>query len=210
MQFSQEDIKLLNKIKRLNLINSVTGIKPANLVGTFSKKNSNLAIISSVVHLSSNPPLLSFMLRPDHKVPRHTFENIKETGVFTINNITNDFIDNAHYTSAKFDREVSEFEQCNLTEEYLFNFKAPFVKESNLKLGMKYIESVFIKSSDTVMVIGQIEHIDVSDIALEETGCINLERLASVGVSGLNTYYDLSKVKDIPYARVENVPKLKK
>ena len=210
MQFSQEDIKLLNKIKRLNLINSVTGIKPANLVGTFSKKNSNLAIISSVVHLSSNPPLLSFMLRPDHKVPRHTFENIKETGVFTINNITNDFIDNAHYTSAKFDREVSEFEQCNLTEEYLFNFKAPFVKESNLKLGMKYIESVFIKSSDTVMVIGQIEHIDVSDIALEETGCINLETLGSVGVSGLNAYYDLSKVKDIPYARVENVPKLKK
>lgn len=210
MQFSQEDIKLLNKIKRLNLINSVTGIKPANLVGTFSKKNSNLAIISSVVHLSSNPPLLSFMLRPDHKVPRHTFENIKETGVFTINNITNDFIDNAHYTSAKFDREVSEFKQCNLTEEYLFSFKAPFVKESNLKLGMKYIESVFIKSSDTVMVIGQIEHIDVSDIALEETGCINLETLASVGVSGLNTYYDLSKVKDIPYARVENVPKLKK
>ena len=210
MQFSQEDIESLNKIKRLNLINSVTGIKPANLVGTFSQKNSNLAIISSVVHLSSNPPLLSFMLRPDHKVPRHTFENIKETGVFTINNITNDFIDNAHYTSAKFDREISEFEQCNLTEEYLFSFKAPFVKESNLKLGMKYIESVFIKSSDTVMVIGQIEHIDVSDIALEETGCINLERLASVGVSGLNTYYDLSKVKDIPYARVENVPKLKK
>jgi flavin reductase (DIM6/NTAB) family NADH-FMN oxidoreductase RutF len=210
MQFSQEDIKLLNKIKRLNLINSVTGIKPANLIGTFSKKNSNLAIISSVVHLSSNPPLLSFMLRPDHKVPRHTFENIKETGIFTINNITNDFIDNAHDTSAKFEREVSEFEQCNLTEEYLFNFKAPFVKESNLKLGMKYIESVFIKSSDTVMVIGQIEHIDVSDIALEETGCINLEKLASVGISGLNAYYDLSKVKDIPYARVENVPKLKK
>lgn len=210
MQFSQEDIESLNKIKRLNLINSVTGIKPANLVGTFSQKNSNLAIISSVVHLSSNPPLLSFMLRPDHKVPRHTFENIKETGVFTINNITNDFIDNAHYTSAKFDREISEFEQCNLTEEYLFNFKAPFVKESNLKLGMKYIESVFIKSSDTVMVIGQIEHIEVSDIALEENGCINLETLGSVGISGLNSYYDLSKVKDIPYARVKNILELKK
>jgi len=210
MQFSQEDIESLNKIKRLNLINSVTGIKPANLVGTFSQKNSNLAIISSVVHLSSNPPLLSFMLRPDHKVPRHTFENIKETGVFTINNITNDFIDNAHYTSAKFDREISEFEQCNLTEEYLFNFKAPFVKESNLKLGMKYIESVFIKSSDTVMVIGQIEHIEVSGIALEENGCINLETLGSVGISGLNSYYDLSKVKDIPYARVKNILELKK
>ena len=64
MYFSNEDIKNLPRIKRLNLINSITGVKPANLIGTRSNVNSNLAIISSIVHLSTNPPLLSFMLRP--------------------------------------------------------------------------------------------------------------------------------------------------
>lgn len=206
MYFSNEDIKNLPRIKRLNLINSVTGVKPANLIGTRSKENSNLAIISSIVHLSTNPPLLSFMLRPDHKVRRHTYENIKSEGFFTINNITDNFIEQAHYTSAKFDKKVSEFKECNLTEEYLSDFTSPFVKESSLKLGMSYVESVFIKSSNTVMVVGKIEHIYISEHAINKDGLVDLEVLKTVGISGLNSYYKLKKLADFPYARVENVP----
>jgi len=206
MYFSNEDIKNLPRIKRLNLINSITGVKPANLIGTRSKENSNLAIISSIVHLSTNPPLLSFMLRPDHKVRRHTYENIKSEGFFTINNITDNFIEQAHYTSAKFDREVSEFKECNFTEEYLSDFTSPFVKESSLKLGMSYVESVFIKSSNTVMVVGKIEHIYISEHAINKDGLVDLEVLKTVGISGLNSYYKLKKLADFPYARVEDVP----
>lgn len=206
MYFSNEDIKNLPRIKRLNLINSITGVKPANLIGTRSNVNSNLAIISSIVHLSTNPPLLSFMLRPDHKVRRHTYENIKSEGFFTINNITDNFIEQAHYTSAKFDREVSEFKECNFTEEYLSDFTSPFVKESSLKLGMSYVESVFIKSSNTVMVVGKIEHIYISEQAINKDGLVDLEVLKTVGISGLNSYYKLKKLADFPYARVEDVP----
>lgn len=206
MYFSNEDIKNLPRIKRLNLINSITGVKPANLIGTRSNVNSNLAIISSIVHLSTNPPLLSFMLRPDHKVRRHTYENIKSEGFFTINNITDNFIEQAHYTSAKFDREVSEFKECNFTEEYLSDFTSPFVKESSLKLGMSYLESVFIKSSNTVMVVGKIEHIYISEHAINKDGLVDLEVLKTVGISGLNSYYKLKKLADFPYARVEDVP----
>ena len=206
MYFSNEDIKNLPRIKRLNLINSVTGVKPANLIGTRSKENSNLAVISSIVHMSTNPPLLSFMLRPDHKVRRHTYENIKSEGFFTINSISDSFIEQAHYTSAKFDRKVSEFKECNLTEEYLSDFTSPFVKESSLKLGMSYVESVFIKSSNTVMVVGKIEHIYISEHAINKDGLVDLEVLKTVGISGLNSYYKLKKLADFPYARVEDVP----
>ena len=206
MYFSNEDIKNLPRIKRLNLINSVTGVKPANLIGTRSKENSNLAVISSIVHMSTNPALLSFMLRPDHKVRRHTYENIKSEGFFTINSISDSFIEQAHYTSAKFDRKVSEFKECNLTEEYLSDFTSPFVKESSLKLGMSYVESVFIKSSNTVMVVGKIEHIYISEHAISKDGLVDLEVLKTVGISGLNSYYKLKKLADFPYARVEDVP----
>ena len=42
----------MDKIKRLNIVNSITGIKPGNLIATMSKENeTNLAIFSSVVHL---------------------------------------------------------------------------------------------------------------------------------------------------------------
>ena len=48
MTYSEESLKTLNKIYRLNLINSITGYKPANLIGTKSKNGvTNLAIFSS-------------------------------------------------------------------------------------------------------------------------------------------------------------------
>ena len=124
MHYTEQDISELDRIKRLNLINSISGIKPANLIGTISSEgHTNLAIFSSVVHLGSNPALLGFMLRPHIEVRRHTYDNILYNGEYTINHVTRPMMKKAHYTSAKFDRSISEFEACHLTEEYLFDFK---------------------------------------------------------------------------------------
>ncbi|PTL98815.1 MAG: flavin oxidoreductase, partial [Candidatus Arcticimaribacter sp.] len=63
--FSKEAIGAMPSIYRLNMINSCTGYKSANLIGTQSKEgNTNLAVFNSVVHLGSNPPLIGFILRP--------------------------------------------------------------------------------------------------------------------------------------------------
>ena len=51
--------------KRTHLINSCTGYKSANLLGTKSKNGkTNLAIFNSVIHIGSNPPMLGLILRP--------------------------------------------------------------------------------------------------------------------------------------------------
>ena len=64
MYFSNQDIKELDRTYRLNVINSVSGIKPGNLIGSVSQEGIlNVAVISSVVHLSSNPALLGFFMR---------------------------------------------------------------------------------------------------------------------------------------------------
>ena len=74
---SSKEIQGMDRIKRLNLINSISGISPANLVGTISNDlTENLAIISSVVNIGSNPPLIGFILRPTKKTRRDTYENI--------------------------------------------------------------------------------------------------------------------------------------
>ena len=81
MHLSRADIDDLDSRRRANLINSVTGIKPANLIGTKSDARiENLAIFSSVLHLGSNPPLIGMITRPVGEVPRHTYQNIKERG----------------------------------------------------------------------------------------------------------------------------------
>ena len=49
LHFTKEKIQNLPKINRLNLVNSCTGYKSANLIGTKSKDGkTNLAIFSSI------------------------------------------------------------------------------------------------------------------------------------------------------------------
>jgi flavin reductase (DIM6/NTAB) family NADH-FMN oxidoreductase RutF len=210
MYYNNNDIKNLDKVTRLKLINSVTGIKPANLIGSISNAGvTNLAVFSSIVHLGSNPSLLGFIVRPNVKVPRHTYQNILDNGYYTINHINKSFTEQAHYTSANFNPEVSEFNACNLTEEYNNNFLAPYVKESNFKMGMSFKEAIDIKLNGTILVIGKIEHLYISDSAFSDEE-IDLEKTNSVGISGLNSYYELKKIVTYPYARVEELPSFNK
>lgn len=205
MYLNQEQLQAKPKRARINLVNSITGIKPANLIGTQStERRTNLAIFSSVIHLGSSPMLLGFITRPTGEVRRDTYENIKETGVFTINHVPFDKIENAHYTSAKFDAGVSEFETCGFTEEWVDGFEAPFVKESLLKVGLKWVEEIHIQRNDTRLIVGEILWLHAPNA--DDEGNLNLAADKSVGISGLDTYYKLVFEAQYPYAKVEELP----
>lgn len=209
MKVNKNDIANMNRVKRLKLINSVTGIKPANLIATRNNNGeTNVAIFSSVIHLGSNPPLLGFIMRPTDDVPRNTFNNIKETSLYTINHVHPGIIERAHYTSAKFSPEISEFDICNLTEQYIDPYKVPFVKESNFKMALELKETIEIAINNTILVIGEIIYLEVPDEAFVNDD-INLEASKTVGISGLNSYYELKHLNSFPYARVDEVPNFK-
>ncbi len=205
--YTNKEIGELDKLRRANLINSLSGYKPANLIGTISgAKQTNLAIFSSVVHLGSDPPLFGFITRPTGEVPRHTYENIMETGVYTINHVHESFVEKAHYTSAKFERETSEFAACGLTEEYLENFAAPFVKESRIKLGLRFVEEMPVKLNGTILIIGEIEHLFVPENALLENSNVDLHRAGDACISGLDGYHAVEKAVRFPFARPDDLP----
>ena len=207
MYFSKEDIENLSRVKRLNIINSITGIKPGNLIGTKSLEgHTNLAIFSSVVHLGSHPALIGFFLRPSTKIRRDTYENILETGSYTINHIDKRIIEKAHYSSVKFSSYVSEFEKLKLTEQYINDFYAPYLLESKIKIGLSFVEEVDVKINATKLIIGEIRHIYLPENIMSEEGYLNLEKSASVGIGGLNSYYNLNFNAEFPYARIENLP----
>jgi len=207
MHLTKVDIENTERIKRLNIINSISGIKPANLIGTVSNnKVENVAIFSSVVHLGSNPALIGFIIRPTGEVPRNTYDNIKQTGNYTVNHVKTDFVKNAHYTSAKFDENISEFEKCKLTPEYLNGFEAPYVKESVIKMGVTFKEEIPIKTNDTAMIIGEVQHLYMPVEIISAEGYLHLEHGDTAGISGLNNYYKVSKIDDYPYARPNELP----
>ena len=63
--FTFDDLMQLPGRYRGMLLNKISGLKPANLIGTKSKSGqTNLAVFNSVVHIGANPPYLGFILRP--------------------------------------------------------------------------------------------------------------------------------------------------
>lgn len=211
MHYTKHDIEQMDRIQKIKFINSASGIKSANLIGTISNIGQvNLAIFSSVFHLGNDSALLGFITRPTGEVARHTHENILENKQYTINHVTSSFAEKAHYTSAKINRNLSEFEVCGLTEEYITDFKAPFVKESVLKMGMEFKEVIDIKRNGTILFIGEIQHLMISDAANGEDEDIDLATIDTAGISGLNTYYSLKKIGRYPYARAHQIPDFEK
>ena len=199
--FNLEDIKAFSKIYRLNMINSVTGYKSANMIGTKSNSGKeNVAIFSSITHLGSDPALLHFTLRPN-TVPRDTYKNIKENKVFTVNHVSMPQIEEAHHTSAKYDENISEFDQTLLEPEYKLNWHAPFVKGAPVALGCKYLNEYDITENGCILIIAAIEHIFVEDELLQKDGWVKLESGEVVAINGLDGYVLPQLQKRLEYAR---------
>ena len=201
---SRDDISQMEKIERLNLINSCTGYKSANLLATKSLNGkSNVAIFSSVTHLGSNPPMIGFITRPTI-VPRDTYKNIRETGFFTVNHITVDMIEDAHHTSANYDLGISEFDKTNLEEEYKPNIAIPFVQGSPVQLYCKYVNEYYIKENDTIHVIASIENIFFNEELEHKDGWLQIDRGNVVALNGLDGYCLPKLVDRFHYARKEH------
>lgn len=204
-----QDIEAMEKIFRLNLINSVTGYKPANLIGTAAADGrTNLAMYSSVVHLGSNPPYIGIFTRPT-SVARHTYDNLRASGCYTINHVHESFVGAAHYTSAPFPEDESEFDACGLEAEFLDGFQAPYVRESQIKLGMRLVEEIPVKATGTTLLVGKVEEIYLPADLLAADGSLNLNGAGGVCISGLDTYHTAHQIGAYAYARVGEGPQPK-
>jgi flavin reductase (DIM6/NTAB) family NADH-FMN oxidoreductase RutF len=201
MKITKEDVLKFEKLYRAAFINSITGFKSASLIGTVSNKRStNLAIFNSVIHVGANPPALGFLMRP-LSVERHTYKNLKEVGYYTINHINKGIFKKAHQTSARYDENVSEFDECGLTPEYTDNLPAPYVKESKIKIGLKFIEEQEIKYNGTIFIIGEIVEIILPDEFVAGDGYVDIESAGTIAISGLDSYHETKRIARLSYAK---------
>ncbi|MFY8187602.1 MAG: flavin reductase family protein [Flavobacterium sp.] len=206
-KFDTISLKNLDKISRLNLVNSCTGFKSANLIATKSTSGeTNVAVFSSVTHLGSDPALLGFIVRPTF-VPRDTYKNIKETGYFTVNHITENMILDAHHTSANYDFGVSEFDKTNLEMAFHEGIETPFVSGSPVQLLCKYLNEYPITENNTIHVIAQIEAIFVEENLLQTDHWLQLDKAGVVSINGLDGYCLPKLINRFEYARPDQTTK---
>lgn len=206
-QFTHDDISAMPQRFRANFINSLSGFKSATLIGTTDGTTPNLAVISSVVHIGANPPLLGVIMRP-HTVTRDSLSNIKQHGVYTLNHIHVEWVDKAHQTSARYAPDESEFEAVGLTPQFSDTFEAPYVKESNIKMGLSVAQHLTLLNN-TEMIIGEIQELFISEPLLSEDGYVDIEAAGSACISGLDSYHKTTRLAQFAYAKA-NTPLTKK
>ena len=202
IQITTTDLIQMEQRKRAQLINSVGGFKSVCLIGSVDLTGqTNLAIFSSIVHIGANPPLISFIMRPD-SVERHTLSNILETGSYTINHLNESIYKKAHQSSARYPKEISEFDATGLSTEYKSNCKAPFVKESHVQLELEFKQRIDLTINNTILIIGEIKNIYFPEDCMQEDGFLDIEKAGTITCSGLDSYHLTKSLERLPYAKV--------
>ncbi len=205
--FTRTDISAMEQRYRAAFINSLGGFKSLVMVGTADPENAtNLAVFSSLFHIGANPPLCGLIFRPD-SVDRHTLANIEETSLYTVNHVKSDFYKNAHQTSARYPKNVSEFEASGLTPHYIEGFSAPFVAESAIKFGLEMREKLELTINGTILIIGEIKHVILPDAVIQPDGFVDLELAGTLTCSGLDSYHTTHRIARLAYAKPGEIPR---
>jgi flavin reductase (DIM6/NTAB) family NADH-FMN oxidoreductase RutF len=205
--FTSKELAEQEKRYRTNFINSLSGFKSLQLLGsTNADGQPNLAVFNSIFHVGANPPYVGLVVRPDG--PEHdTLKNIVSKGFYTLNNVCEEFYQQAHQTSARYASGESEFTACDLTEEIIADFPVPFVKESSIQIGLKLKETLSVASNGTTIIIGEIVLIRIDKKYLLDDGMVDLEAAGSITVAGLDSYHRTQKIGRLAYAKPGIEPK---
>ncbi len=206
-RFSLDEISQMEQRYRAAFINSLSGFKSANLVGTQSAQGvHNLALVSSVFHLGASPALMGMIIRP-HTVRRDTLENIMQTGFYTINHVNALMVAAAHQTSARYDANISEFDEVGLSPQLEADFPAPYVLESHIKIGLRLEQIQPIAINQTELLIGAVEQVIIDDeTIIKADGYVDIEAVNSVAISSLDGYHSTQSHGRFHYAKANVKP----
>lgn len=145
----------------------------------------NLAPFSFFNVVCSNPPTLLFcpMIRGVDGSPKDTLINVRLTGEFVVNIVTEDLLKAMNDTSIEAPSEFNEFEFAGLTLSPSVTVRPPRVLESPIHFECKVNQIVDINNAPGggSIVIGTITHIHAEERVMLGTDKINLTALQPIG-----------------------------
>jgi flavin reductase (DIM6/NTAB) family NADH-FMN oxidoreductase RutF len=177
--------------------------RPIAFVSTRAADGStNLAPFSYFNAIASVPPLIGIAINAREGDPKDTLRNLRETGEFVVNAVSEPLLDAMVRTAGEWPRATSEFAVSGLTEAPAQRVRAPRVRESSLVLECTVHREVELGNS--VFVVGEVVWAEVDDAVLTD-GRIDPLKLAPVGRLGGELYSLTREVVRRPRPRVSRV-----
>ena len=174
--------------------------RPIAFVSSIGKHGHNLAPFSYFIPLSSAPPLLGISVNLRTGDPKDTVANIRETGDFVINIVTEELAERMVRTSGEWPPHMDEFQVAGLTPIPSLRVKSPSLKESPIHLECRFDRA--IELANTEFVIGEMICAVVDDAVLTD-GRVDVMKLHPVGRLGGDGYSIVRDVLTLARPRVD-------
>jgi flavin reductase (DIM6/NTAB) family NADH-FMN oxidoreductase RutF len=151
------DTSNLNRRQKYRLQTSLVVPRPIAWVSTRSADGvPNLAPFSYFNAVSADPMLLAISIGSRQGRPKDTLANIRATGAFCVNMVTERHLHAMSESSGEYGPEVDEFEVAGLTMGEASHVDAPYVVEAPAVHECRLFKEVSLGSSESSMVIGEV------------------------------------------------------
>jgi flavin reductase (DIM6/NTAB) family NADH-FMN oxidoreductase RutF len=148
----------------------------------------NLAPYSFFTVASANPPIVCFcpsLRQPKNGLGAHkdTLANIRLTGEFVVNIVSEDFVDQMNQTAAAVPPSVDEFTLSGLTPLASEVVRAPRVAESRVQMECRLVQIVEVSRLPMggSLVLGEVVRFHVANEVLGPDLHIDADKLQAVG-----------------------------
>jgi flavin reductase (DIM6/NTAB) family NADH-FMN oxidoreductase RutF len=188
-----------------NLLIGLVAPRPIALITSMDENGGlNAAPFSAYNYLCTDPPIVGIGVanRPEHQ-PKDTAHNIRRTGEFVINVVTEDIAPQMNICATDFPAEVSELEMANLETAPSAVVKVPRIASAHAALECR--EHTTLEIGRSRIVLGRVVSIYVEDQYVDPGGpYILAEQLHAIGrMNGLGSYVhtrdSFMSIPRIPY-----------
>lgn len=175
-----------------NLLIGLVAPRPIAWITSMDKKgNLNAAPFSAYNYLCTDPPIVGIGVtnRPDQPlVGKDTARNIRATGEFVVNVVTEDLSEQMNICAIDFPAGVDELKQAKLTTAKSMKVNVPRIAQAHAALECREFSSTEIGKSR--IILGQVVAFYIEDQFVDPTGpYIKADALHAIGrMNGQGAY----------------------
>jgi flavin reductase (DIM6/NTAB) family NADH-FMN oxidoreductase RutF len=186
------DLEAIPAMHTYRLLVGLVAPRPIALITSVNEEGRlNAAPFSAYNYLCTDPPIVGIGVtnRPgEPHVPKDTARNIRRTGEFVINVVTEDIAEKMNICAMDFPAEMNEVDMAGFTTAPSEKVKVPRLAEAHAAMECREFTTMEIGNSR--IILGRVVSVYIEDQFVNEAGpYVKAEELHSIGrMNGLGNY----------------------
>lgn len=201
------DVETAKPREIYNLLIGLVAPRPIALITSMDEKGGlNAAPFSAYNYLCTDPPIVGIGVtnRPgEERIPKDTARNIRRTGEFVVNVVTEDIAQQMNICATDFPAGTSELEMANLQTTPSTVVQVPRIASAHAALECR--EHTTLEIGRSRIILGRVVSIYIEDEYVDPSGpYVRAEQLHAIGrMNGLGNYVrtrdSFMNIPRIPY-----------